>query len=64
MPDVEPLPPIPGYRGTRRLSTDDELFERPARVETAPEEEANPPTPTPSSDGSSGTPSTPEGGEW
>ena len=64
MPDVEPLPPIPGYRGTRRLSTDDELFERPARVETAPEEEANPQTPTPSSDGSSGTPSTPEGGEW
>ncbi len=53
MPDVEPLPPIPGYRGTRRLSTDDELFERPARAETAPEEEANPPTPTPSSGGSS-----------
>lgn len=63
-PDVEPLPPVPGYRGTRRLSADDELFERPARAETAPEEEANPPTPTPSSDGSSGTPSTPEGGEW
>lgn len=53
MPDVEPLPPIPGYRGTRRLSTDDELFERPARAETAPEEEVNPPTPTPSSGGSS-----------
>ena len=53
MPDVEPLPPIPGYRGTRRLSTDDELFERPARVETAPEEEANPPTPTSPSGGSS-----------
>lgn len=62
MPDVEPLPPVPGYRGTRRLSTDDELFERPAGAETAPEEEVNPPTPTPSSGGSSGTPSTPEGG--
>ena len=61
-PDVEPLPPVPGYRGTRRLSADDELFERPARAETAPEEEVNPPTPTPSSGGSSGTPSTPEGG--
>ena len=53
MPDVEPLPPIPGYRGTRRLSTDDELFERPAGAETAPEEEVNPPTPTPASGGSS-----------
>lgn len=53
MPDVEPLPPVPGYRGTRRLSTDDELFERPARVETAPEEEANPPTPTSPLGGSS-----------
>ena len=61
-PDVEPLPPVPGYRGTRRLSADDELFERPARAETAPEEEVNPPAPTPSSGGSSGTPSTPEGG--
>jgi len=53
MPDVEPLPPIPGYRGTRRLSTDDELFERPARAETAPEEEVNPPTPTSPLGGSS-----------
>ena len=52
-PDVEPLPPVPGYRGTRRLSADDELFERPARAETAPEEEVNPPAPTPSSGGSS-----------
>lgn len=46
MPDVEPLPPVPGYRGTRRLSTDDELFERPARAETASGVEVNPPTPT------------------
>ena len=53
MPDVEPLPPIPGYRGTRRLSTDDELFERPARAETTPEEEVNPPTPTSPLGGSS-----------
>ena len=53
MPDVEPLPPVPGYRGTRRLSTDDELFERPARAETTPEEEVNPPTPTSPLGGSS-----------
>ena len=55
MPDVEPLPPVPGYRGTRRLSTDDELFERPAMVETAPEEEVNPPTPTSPSGSLSGS---------
>lgn len=53
MPDVEPLPPVPGYRGTRRLSTDDELFERPARAETTPEEEVNSPTPTSPLGGSS-----------
>lgn len=53
MPDVEPLPPIPGYRGTRRLSTDDELFERPAGAEMTPGEEVNPPTPTSPSGGSS-----------
>ncbi|RYC76219.1 hypothetical protein [Candidatus Nanoperiomorbus periodonticus] len=41
-PDVEPLPPVPGYRGTRRLSTDDELFERPAGAETPSKEEVNP----------------------
>ena len=52
-PDVEPLPPVPGYRGTRRLSTDDELFERPAGAEMTPEEEVNPPTPTSPSGGSS-----------
>ena len=55
MPDVEPLSPVPGYRGTRRLSTDDELFERPAMVETAPEEEVNPPTPTSPSGSLSGS---------
>ncbi len=55
MPDVEPLPPVPGYRGTRRLSTDDELFERAAMVETAPEEEVNPPTPTSPSGSLSGS---------
>ena len=55
MPDVESLPPVPGYRGTRRLSTDDELFERPAMVETAPEEEVNPPTPTSPSGSLSGS---------
>lgn len=49
MPDVEPLPPIPGYRGTRRLSTDDELFERPARAELRPGVDPStlPPAPTP-----------------
>lgn len=55
MPDVEPLPPVPGYRGTRRLSTDDELFERSAMVETTPEEEVNPPTPTSPSGSLSGS---------
>ena len=55
MPDVEPLSPVPGYRGTRRLSTDDELFERPAMVETAPEEEVDPPTPTSPSGSLSGS---------
>ncbi len=49
MPDVEPLPPIPGYRGTRRLSTDDELFERPAGAELRPGVDPStlPPAPTP-----------------
>ena len=49
MPDVEPLPPIPGYRGTRRLSTDDELRGRPARVELRPGVDPStlPPAPTP-----------------
>ncbi len=49
MPDVEPLPPVPGYRGTRRLSTDDELFERPARAELRPGVDPStlPPAPTP-----------------
>ncbi len=62
IPDVEPLPPVPGYRGTRRLSTDDELFERPARVETVSGAEVNPPAPTSPSGSSSGAPSTSEGG--
>ncbi len=62
MPDVESLPPVPGYRGTRRLSTDDELFERPARVETVSGAEVNPPAPTSPSGSSSGAPSTSEGG--
>ncbi len=49
MPDVEPLPPIPGYRGTRRLSTDDELRGRPARAELRPGVDPStlPPAPTP-----------------
>lgn len=49
MPDVEPLLPVPGYRGTRRLSTDDELFERPARAELRPGVDPStlPPAPTP-----------------
>ena len=48
-PDVEPLPPLPGYRGTRRLSTDDELFERPAGAELRPGVDPStlPPAPTP-----------------